>query len=127
LTHLFKIVIFLPCFSDEKEVAGRLVQVKENIRQHQQKIKRKERCFAIAQEDYDEAVKKMLSSYKLLQTKVPSFPFKMLFKTIDNHIYSSQMEEQEASLDMLVAKAAAAIEPEKQKDQKSQDGSRNSK
>lgn len=51
-------------------MAKRLTNVKENIRQHQQKIKKMDRQFLIATDDYENAVQKMLNNSAKMKANV---------------------------------------------------------
>ena len=51
-------------------MAKRLTSVKESIRQHQQKMKRMDRQFVIATDDYENAVQKMLNNSVKMKANV---------------------------------------------------------
>ncbi|KAL3090834.1 hypothetical protein niasHS_007209 [Heterodera schachtii] len=56
--------------SDEKELAKQLKKKKDDIRQHQQEIKRKDRSFIILTDTYDDSVAKLFKNLSLVEQKV---------------------------------------------------------
>lgn len=51
-------------------MSKRLAVVKEEIKRHQQSIKKKERSFAVARDTYDDALATMCTKVKKLEDKV---------------------------------------------------------